>query len=48
VLLAGGIDLVFADYGVTVPSAPIVLSAEDHGILEVQLWFSPDVKRETN
>ncbi len=41
VLLAGGVDLTFADFEVKVPSAPIVLSAEDHGILEVQLWFSP-------
>jgi polyisoprenoid-binding protein YceI len=41
VLLAGGIDLTFADFDVEVPSAPIVLSAEDHGILEVQLWFTP-------
>jgi polyisoprenoid-binding protein YceI len=40
VLLAGGIDITFADFGVQVPSAPVVLSAEDHGILEVQLWFS--------
>lgn len=40
VLLAGGIDISFADFDVQVPSAPVVLSAEDHGILEVQLWFS--------
>jgi hypothetical protein len=40
VLLAGGIDINFADFDVQVPSAPVVLSAEDHGILEVQLWFS--------
>lgn len=40
VLLAGGIDITFADFDVQVPSAPVVLSAEDHGILEVQLWFS--------
>ena len=40
VLLAGGVDITFADFEVPVPSAPVVLSAEDHGILEVQLWFS--------
>jgi polyisoprenoid-binding protein YceI len=40
VLLAGGVDITFADFDVQVPSAPVVLSAEDHGILEVQLWFS--------
>lgn len=41
VLLAGGVELTFADFEVEVPSAPILLSAEDHGILEVQLWFIP-------
>jgi len=40
VLLAGGVEITFADFDVQVPSAPVVLSAEDHGILEVQLWFS--------
>ncbi|HUO46110.1 MAG TPA: YceI family protein [Acidimicrobiia bacterium] len=40
VLLAGGVEIVFAEYDVVVPRAPVVLSAEDHGILEVQLWFT--------
>jgi hypothetical protein len=31
---------VFADYGVSVPSAPVVLSVEDEGVVELQLFFS--------
>lgn len=37
IVVVGSMAIVFADYGVEVPSAPVVLSAEDHGILEVQL-----------
>jgi polyisoprenoid-binding protein YceI len=40
ILVVGSTDIVFADYGVAVPTAPMVLSVEDHGILEVQLWLS--------
>ena len=30
-------DLTFSDYGVAVPESQVVLSVEDHGILELQL-----------
>jgi polyisoprenoid-binding protein YceI len=40
VLVTGSTDIVFADYGVSTPTAPAVLSVEDHGILEFQLWLS--------
>jgi polyisoprenoid-binding protein YceI len=40
ILVGGSVDIVFADYGVDTPTAPVVLSVEDHGILEIQLWFS--------
>lgn len=40
ILVVGSTDLVFDDYQVRVPSAPIVLSVEDHGIVELQLWFT--------
>jgi polyisoprenoid-binding protein YceI len=40
VVVVGSLDIVFADYGVSVPSAPVVLSAEDEGVLELQLFFS--------
>lgn len=39
IVVVGSIDLVFADFDVEVPSAPVVLSAEDHGIMEMQLFF---------
>jgi len=37
VVVVGSLDVTFADFGVEVPSSPIVLSVEDHGVLEVQL-----------
>lgn len=40
IIVVGSTTLEFSDFGVTVPSAPIVVSAEDGGILEVQLWFT--------
>ena len=39
VVVVGSVDVVFADYGVSVPDAPIVVSAEDHGVIELQLFF---------
>jgi polyisoprenoid-binding protein YceI len=35
----GEVPLVLADYGVQVPRVPIVVSADDHGIVEWQLFF---------
>jgi polyisoprenoid-binding protein YceI len=40
VVVVGSLEIVFADYGVTVPDAPVVVSAEDHGIIELQLFFT--------
>ncbi len=40
VVVVGTAEVVFADYDVTVPQVPIVLSAEDHGIIELQLFFT--------
>ena len=40
VVVVGSTEVVFADYDVTVPRVPIVLSAEDHGIIELQLFFT--------
>jgi polyisoprenoid-binding protein YceI len=39
ILVTGSLDLVFADYNVETPSAPIVLSLENEGVMEFQLWF---------
>jgi polyisoprenoid-binding protein YceI len=40
IVVVGSLDIVFADYGVSVPTAPMVLSAEDHGVVELQLFFA--------
>lgn len=40
IVVVGSTDMVFIDYGVEVPSAPIVLSVEDHGIVELQLFLT--------
>ena len=37
IVLVASTDIVFSDYGVDVPDSPIVLSVDDHGVLEVQL-----------
>ena len=37
VVVVGSLEINFADFGVEVPTAPVVLSAEDHGPLELQL-----------
>ena len=39
-VVVGSTEIVFDDYGVAAPSAPIVLSVEDHGIIEFQLLFT--------
>jgi polyisoprenoid-binding protein YceI len=40
ILVTGSTELLFEDYGVITPTAPVVLSVEDHGILEFQVWLS--------
>ncbi|HEY9557300.1 MAG TPA: YceI family protein [Acidimicrobiales bacterium] len=37
IVLVGSVDVTFSDFGVQVPSAPVVLSVDDHGTLELQL-----------
>jgi hypothetical protein len=39
-VVVGSLDITFADFGVEVPDAQIVLSVEDHGILELQLLLT--------
>ena len=36
----GSSDVTFSDYDVRAPTAPIVVSVEDHGIMEFQLLFT--------
>jgi polyisoprenoid-binding protein YceI len=40
VLVIGSTEITFADYEVSAPRAPIVVSVEDQGILEFQVWFA--------
>ena len=40
IVAVGSSDVVFGDYGVTAPTAPVVVSVEDHGIMEFQLLFT--------
>ena len=40
VVVTGLLDIVFADYGVELPTAPVVLSLEDNGQIELQLFFT--------
>lgn len=39
IVIVGSLDVVFSDYQVQVPTAPIVLSVEDNGIVELQLFL---------
>ncbi len=40
VVVVGSLDVTFSDFGVEVPSAPVVLSVDDHGTLELQLLLT--------
>lgn len=40
VVVVGSTAIEFDDYGITAPSAPIVVSVEDNGVIELQLFFS--------
>ncbi|MSQ36107.1 MAG: YceI family protein [Dehalococcoidia bacterium] len=38
-VVVGSLAIRFADFGIAPPRAPIVLSVEDHGVIELQLVF---------
>jgi polyisoprenoid-binding protein YceI len=40
VVVVGSVEIEFGDFDVEVPNAPIVVSADDHGPVELQLFFS--------
>lgn len=40
IVVVGSFEIKFEDYGVRPPSAISVLSVEDHGIIEFQVWFA--------
>ena len=40
VQVVGHLPIVFSDYNITAPTAPVVASVDDHGEMEFQLFFS--------
>jgi polyisoprenoid-binding protein YceI len=40
IVVVGAMDVSFGDFGVSVPSAPIVLAADDFGVVELQLFLA--------
>lgn len=40
-VITGAFDIALYDYGVQAPSAPIVVSVEDTGTVELQLFLTP-------
>jgi polyisoprenoid-binding protein YceI len=40
IVVVGSLPVVFSDFGVEAPTAPIVLSVDDHGTMELQLFFT--------
>ncbi len=40
IVVRGSLPITFADYGITPPNSFVVLSVEDHGIMELQLFFT--------
>jgi polyisoprenoid-binding protein YceI len=40
VVVVGSVPVVFSDFDVQVPRSPVVVSAEDHGTVELQLLFT--------
>jgi hypothetical protein len=39
IVIVGSLDITFADYGVNVPRARVVVSADNHGPIELQLFL---------
>ena len=40
IAVVGSAPLTFTDFGITMPTAPVVVSVEDNGTIEFQLFFS--------
>jgi len=40
IVVVGSAPVIFSDYGVTAPTSVAVISVEDHGIMEFQLFFA--------
>ena len=42
IVVTGSIPILFADYDIEEPTAAVVLSIEDNGEMELQLFFTRD------
>jgi polyisoprenoid-binding protein YceI len=42
IAIVGTTDVVFADYGVNAPSAPVVVRLDDFGVIEFQLFLTKE------
>ena len=40
IAVTGALPIVFADYGIEAPNSFVVVSIEDHGTMELQLFFT--------
>jgi hypothetical protein len=40
IVVVGSTPFTFADYNMTAPQAPVVLSVDDNGTIEFQLFFA--------
>ena len=40
IAVVGSLDIPFADYSISKPSAAAVLSVDDHGVFEIQLFMT--------
>jgi len=38
-VVVGSAPVTFADFGITAPTAPIVVAVDDHGVIEIQLYL---------
>ena len=39
IVVVGSVDIVYGDFGIELPSAPILVGVDDHGLIELQLTF---------
>ncbi len=39
IVVVGSVDIVYGDFGIALPAAPILVGVNDHGLIELQLTF---------
>ena len=42
IIVIGSADIVYGDFDIQLPSAPILVGVEDHGLIELQMTFARD------